>query len=139
MIKDQRSKIKDQQSDTKKENIKPMKYILFSAVLALTCLRVSAAEPAKAHASGTVYFRTLGVNINAEDIVYKNGGKFLPITLSEAVRSSFFETTGGLNADLLPSLITPSSMFSTGAQVRRFAESIEQIPADEEGAQARRG
>jgi hypothetical protein len=54
---------------------------------------LAAAEPAKPQTAGTVHFRTLGVNINAEDIVYKKGEKYLPITLSEAVRSSFYDTT----------------------------------------------
>ena len=68
-------------------------YYLVIGFCAIVSLR--AAEPAKPQAAGTVHFRTLGVSINAEDIVYKKGEKYLPITLSEAVRSAYYDTTGG--------------------------------------------
>ena len=71
------------------------KFIQYLAIGFCTLVSLRAAEPANPQAAGTVHFRTLGVNINAEDIVYKKGEKYLPIALSEAVRSPFYDTTGG--------------------------------------------
>jgi hypothetical protein len=51
-----------------------------------------AAEP-----SAHVSFRTLGVDVLADDISYSSGGKNIPVTVNSQCRSAYYTYTGSLN------------------------------------------
>jgi len=50
-----------------------------------------------AETSGQLSFRTLGVDVLADDIYYSSGGKNIPVTVNSQCRSAYYNYTGALN------------------------------------------